>query len=109
MSEQHIPMPRRNRQPALAIQIELRSSLKHHITLRLFTHKNPLSTTLTHYIEKYRLSQAETAGFSLYDKELAHKANVKHFSLINNELHKQANVVCENDALMRCVVTKKQI
>jgi hypothetical protein len=34
----------------------------------------------------------------LYDKELAHKANVNNLSLINNELHKQANVVCEIDA-----------
>jgi hypothetical protein len=54
---------------------------------------------MTHYIEKYRLSQAETAGFSLYDKELAHKAHVNNLSLINNELHKQANVVCEIGAL----------
>jgi len=96
MREQHIPMPRRYRQPALVIQIELRSSLKHHLTLRLFTHKNPLSTTASHYIEKYRLSQAEIASFSLYDKELAPKADVKNLSLINNELHKQANVVYEN-------------
>jgi hypothetical protein len=54
---------------------------------------------MAHYIEKYRLSQAEKAGFSLYDKELAHKAHVNNLSLINNELHKQANVVCEIGAL----------
>jgi len=51
----------------------LRSPLKHHLTLRRFTHKNPLSTTLSHYIEKYRHSQAGIEGFSLFDKELAHK------------------------------------
>lgn len=50
---------------------------------------------MTHYIEKYRLSQAETVRFSLYDKELAHNAQVNNLSLINNELHKQANVVYE--------------
>jgi hypothetical protein len=85
-------MPRRNRQPALAIQIELRSSLKHHLTLRPFTHKNPLSTTLPHYIQKYRLSQAEKRSFSLYDNELARKVNVINLSLINNELQRCANV-----------------
>jgi hypothetical protein len=50
---------------------------------------------MTHYIEKYRLSQAVTAGFSLYDNELAYKAHVNNLSLINNELRKEANVVCE--------------
>jgi hypothetical protein len=93
MGKQHIAMPRRYRQPALAIQIELRSALKHPLSLRPFTHKNPLFTTMTHYIEKYRLSQAETASFSLCDKELAHLAHVNNFSLINKRLHKQANVV----------------
>ena len=52
---------------------------------------------MAHYIEKCRLSQAEILGFSLYDKELAHKVNVRNLSLINNELRKQANVVCEID------------
>ena len=50
---------------------------------------------MAHYIEKFRLSQAETGGFSLYDKELARNAQVNNLSLINNELHKQANVVYE--------------
>ena len=55
---------------------------------------------MTHYIEKYRLSQAEIEGFSLYDNELARKAHVNNLSLINNELHKQANVVYEKDVTM---------
>ena len=55
---------------------------------------------MTHYIEKYRLSQAEMLGFSLYDKELARNVNARNLSLINNELHKQANVVCEIGVLI---------
>ena len=50
---------------------------------------------MTHYIELYGLSQAEIAGFSLYDNELARNAHLNNLSLINNELHKQANVVYE--------------
>ena len=50
---------------------------------------------MTHYIEKYGLSQVETVRFSLYDKELARNAQVNNLLLINNELHKQANVVYE--------------
>jgi hypothetical protein len=107
MAQQHIPVFRRNCQPALAIQIKLRSSLKHRLTLRPFTHKNPLFSTLTHYIEKYGLSQAEIRSFSLYDKELARKAKVNNLSLINNELHKQANVVYEN-ALLRANRRKRK-
>jgi hypothetical protein len=44
----------------------------------------------------------------LYDKELAHKANVNNLSLINKELHKQANVVYEIEVKLELHKTKKQ-
>jgi hypothetical protein len=64
---------------------------------------------MAHYIEKYSLSQAEIRSFSLCDNELALKAKVNNLSLINNELHKQANVVYEIDALMLNKARKTQI
>jgi hypothetical protein len=68
MREQHVAIPRWYREPALAIQTELRRPLKHPFSLSLFTHQNPLFTTSAHYIEKYPGGQATKQVFSFYDK-----------------------------------------
>jgi hypothetical protein len=74
MRKQHVAMPCRYRESALAIQIELRRTLKH-LSPRAVSHQNPLFTTSTHYIEKTSLGQAGNWIFSLRDKQLARKVN----------------------------------
>ena len=59
----------------------------------MITHKNPLSPTLLHYIEKSRLGQAIKLDFSLRDKQLELKVDVVLISLIKNGLHKKAKAV----------------
>jgi hypothetical protein len=56
----------------------------------LITHKNPLSPTLLHYIEKISLGQAIKLDFSLRDKQLELKVDVALISLIKNGLRKKA-------------------
>jgi hypothetical protein len=56
----------------------------------LITHKNPLSPTLVHYIEKSSLGQAIKLDFSLRDKQLELKVDVALISLIKNGLRKKA-------------------
>ncbi|CAH1904389.1 hypothetical protein NTGHW29_280043 [Candidatus Nitrotoga sp. HW29] len=56
----------------------------------MITHKNPLSPTLVHYIEKNSLGQAIKLDFSLRDKQLELKVDVVLISLIKNGLRKKA-------------------
>jgi len=93
MRKQHIAIPCRYCEPALAIQIELRCSLKHPIP-----HLYPLFTTYNHYIEKTQGGQARKLDFSLRDNELAHLVNAKKICLKSNGLHRQAKVVCYGES-----------
>ncbi|MCE9550444.1 MAG: hypothetical protein K8R50_05485 [Betaproteobacteria bacterium] len=69
----------------------------------MLAHKNPLSPTLAHYIEKCRLGQAIKQYFSLCDKQLELKAGVALISLKKNGLHKKAKAIYDIFAGCRAV------
>jgi len=78
----------------------------------LITHKNPLSPTLLHYIEKSRLGQAIKLEFSFRDKQLELKVDVVLISLIKNGLRKKAKAIydvcwaCEEQSVMLSALQK---